>query len=145
MNIGVKIGLAALTGAAVGTTVGMLGDEPNTASGAAMTGAGIGTMGLFGAVTRRGGPFTSTGYGLLGVGIGALWAGMGVTTLFRANDDAPVKHRYNPVDHPIDIPTPSRTTLPEPAWKRDDYDPLRTPNPTPGPAPSPVTGTTTGG
>jgi hypothetical protein len=145
MHVGLKIGLAALGGAAAGTAIGFVGDEPSTASGAAMSAAGAGTMGLFGGVTARGGPFTSQGFGLLGVGIGALWAGMGVTTLLRANNDEPVKPQYNPVDHPIDIPTPARTTLPEPAWKREDYDPLRTPSPSAGPAPSPLTGRTTGG
>jgi hypothetical protein len=133
MNIGMKIGLAALGGAAIGTAIGFVGDEPNTAAGAAMTAAGAGTMSVFGLALRNPGPFTSTPAGLLGVGIGALWAGMGVTTLLRSGHDSPVKRQYNPADH-IDEQAsyPVNWELPktEPNWelpdiKPSDYDPLR--------------------
>ena len=126
MNIGLKIGLAALTGAAIGTAVGFVNDEPNTATGAAMAGAGAGTMGLFGLALRNPGPFTSQPAGLLGVGIGALWAGMGVTTLFRANNDRPERPVYNPVDHMDDLtPAEPAWELPAPSSALPDYDPLR--------------------
>ena len=96
MHIGMKIGLAALGGVAAGTVIGMLDGDPNPATGAALTGAGVATTSVFALSARRAGPFSSPTFGLVGVGMGALWAGLGVSTLLRSGTEQPAKVPWNP-------------------------------------------------
>lgn len=115
MDVGLKIGLAATAGLATGAGIGaLMGGEPDRASSYLLGAAGVGTTGLFAAVTRRGGPFTSQGFGLVGVAMGGLWAGVGAVNLLRSSSDggAPANVPYNPAEHLAALPAAPRTLVP---------------------------------
>lgn len=126
MHVGLRIGLAAVGGMAAGADIGQLTVESNVASGSALTGAGVVTMGVFGAGVVRNPPTSSPGFGLLRVAVGGLWARLGVTHLLRSGSDAPAPIRYDPAKHLVELaPPPGTTAAPMPSWQQPVSDPLR--------------------
>ena len=99
MHVGLKLGIAATVGAAIGTSAGSFADEPNVGGGLALMSAGTGIAGLFAASVLRGVPNPAIGF--VGVGAGAMIAAAGMQQLFASPDRVDVSHTITESNSPF--------------------------------------------